>query len=285
MKALYDLQAPAKLNAFLHVLGRRSDGYHLLQSVFMLIDWCDTLHLQVRTDGLISRSEEGCEPLPADDLCVRAARALQQATGCPLGVHIHLVKRIASQAGMGGGSSDAATCLLGLMRLWDVRPARERLQALALQLGADVPFFLLGRNAWVEGIGEQLQPIELPDARFLVLKPPAGLSTPAIFASPELKRDSKAATISGFAALGPDQIFGFGRNDLQPVAQKLQPEIGLGLQWLSDQGLTGRMTGSGSALFAHLPAGQFADTGPGKPADGWTVRVCSMLQMHPLADW
>jgi 4-diphosphocytidyl-2-C-methyl-D-erythritol kinase len=285
MKALYDLKAPAKLNAFLHVLGRRSDGYHLLQSVFMLIDWCDTLHLQVRTDGLISRSEEGCEPLPADDLCVRAARALQQATGCPLGVHIHLIKRIASQAGMGGGSSDAATCLLGLMRLWDVRPARERLQALALQLGADVPFFLLGRNAWVEGIGEQLQPIELPDARFLVIKPPAGLSTPAIFASPELKRDSKAATISGFAALGPDQIFGFGRNDLQPVAQKLQPEIGLGLQWLSDQGLTGRMTGSGSALFAHLPAGQFADIGPGKPADGWTVRVCSMLQMHPLADW
>ena len=285
MKALYDLQAPAKLNAFLHVLGRRSDGYHLLQSVFMLIDWCDTLHLQVRTDGLISRSEEGCEPLPADDLCVRAARALQQATGCPLGVHIHLIKRIASQAGMGGGSSDAATCLLGLMRLWDVRPARERLQALALQLGADVPFFLLGRNAWVEGIGEQLQPIELPDARFLVIKPPAGLSTPAIFASPELKRDSKAATISGFAALGPDQIFGFGRNDLQPVAQKLQPEIGLGLQWLSDQGLTGRMTGSGSALFAHLPAGRFADTGPGKPADGWTVRVCNMLHMHPLADW
>jgi 4-diphosphocytidyl-2-C-methyl-D-erythritol kinase len=285
MKALYDLQAPAKLNAFLHVLGRRSDGYHLLQSVFMLTDWCDTLHLQVRTDGLISRSEEGCEPLPADDLCVRAARALQQATGCPLGVHIHLIKRIASQAGMGGGSSDAATCLLGLMRLWDVRPAHERLQALALQLGADVPFFLLGRNAWVEGIGEQLQPIELPDARFLVIKPPAGLSTPAIFASPELKRDSKAATISGFAALGPDQIFEFGRNDLQPVAQKLQPEIGLGLQWLSDQGLTGRMTGSGSALFAHLPAGQFADTGPGKPADGWTVRVCSMLQMHPLADW
>ena len=285
MKALYDLQAPAKLNAFLHVLGRRSDGYHLLQSVFMLTDWCDTLHLQVRTDGLISRSEEGCEPLPADDLCVRAARALQQATGCPLGVHIHLIKRIASQAGMGGGSSDAATCLLGLMRLWDVRPARERLQALALQLGADVPFFLLGRNAWVEGIGEQLQPIELPDARFLVIKPPAGLSTPAIFASPELKRDSKAATISGFAALGPDQIFGFGRNDLQPVAQKLQPEIGLGLQWLSDQGLTGRMTGSGSALFAHLPAGRFADTGPGKPADGWTVRVCNMLHMHPLADW
>jgi 4-diphosphocytidyl-2-C-methyl-D-erythritol kinase len=285
MKALYDLQAPAKLNAFLHVVGRRSDGYHLLQSVFMLIDWCDTLHLQVRADGLISRSQEGGEPLPPDDLCVRAARALQQATGCRLGVHIHLIKRIASQAGMGGGSSDAATCLLGLMRLWNSRLPPERLQALALQLGADVPFFLLGRHAWVEGIGEQLQPIDLPDARFLVLKPPAGLSTPAIFASPELRRDSKAATISGFAALEPDRIFGFGRNDLQPVAQKLQPEIGLGLQWLSDQGLQGRMTGSGSALFALLPAGRFADTEPGKPADGWTARVCSMLSMHPLAGW
>jgi 4-diphosphocytidyl-2-C-methyl-D-erythritol kinase len=269
----------------LHVVGRRSDGYHLLQSVFMLIDWCDTLHLQVRTDGQISRSEEGCEPLPADDLCVRAARALQLATGCRLGVHIHLVKRIASQAGMGGGSSDAATCLLGLMRLWNTPLPREDLQALALQLGADVPFFLLGRHAWVEGIGEQLQPIDLPDARFLVLKPPAGLSTPAIFASPELRRDSKAATISGFAALGPDRIFGFGRNDLQPVAQKLQPEIGLGLQWLSDQGLQGRMTGSGSALFALLPTGRFADAEPGKPADGWTARVCSMLSMHPLAGW
>ena len=286
MKALYDIQAPAKLNTFLHVVGRRSDGYHLLQSVFMLIDWCDTLHLERRSDGQISRSDEaGGLDLPADDLCVRAARALQTATGTALGAHIHLHKRIPAQAGMGGGSSDAAACLLALMRLWGTSLPRERLMQLALELGADVPFFLLGRHAWVEGIGQSLQPIELPSARFVVLKPPSGLSTPEIFGSPALKRDSEAATISGFAALGPEQIFKFGRNDLQPVAQALCPDIGLGLQWLSERGLQGRMTGSGSAVFAPWSSNGPADTGLSKPADGWTVRVCSTLEVHPLADW
>ena len=286
MKALYDVLAPAKLNSFLHVVGRRPDGYHLLQSVFMLIDWCDTLHLELRQDGQISRSDEGSDMgLPPDDLCIRAARALKAASGTPLGAHIHLHKRIPAQAGMGGGSSDAAACLLALSRLWKLALPRTRLAELALQLGADVPFFLLGRHAWVEGIGQDLQPLDLPSARFLVLKPPVGLSTPAIFGSPELKRDSEAATIFGFAALGPDQIFEFGRNDLQPVAQKLCPEIALGLSWLSDHGLQGRMTGSGSAVFAHLPAQGCVDTGLGKPADGWTARVCSTLEVHPLADW
>ena len=286
MKALYDVLAPAKLNTFLHVLGRRSDGYHLLQSVFMLIDWCDTLHLERRSDGQISRSDETADlELPADDLCVRAARALKAATGTALGAHIHLHKRIPAQAGMGGGSSDAAACLLALMRLWGTPLPREQLLQLALQLGADVPFFLLGRHAWVEGIGQNLQAIELPNARFLVLKPPTGLSTPAIFGSPALKRDSQAATISGFAALEPGQIFKFGRNDLQPVAQALCPDIGLGLQWLSDRGLQGRMTGSGSAVFAQLPANGLTDTGLSKPASGWTERVCSTLEAHPLADW
>jgi 4-diphosphocytidyl-2-C-methyl-D-erythritol kinase len=286
MKALYDIQAPAKLNTFLHVVGRRSDGYHLLQSVFMLIDWCDTLHLERRSDGQISRSDESADlELPSEDLCVRAARALQAATGTALGAHIHLHKRIPAQAGMGGGSSDAAACLLALLRLWGTTLPRERLLQLALDLGADVPFFLLGRHAWVEGIGQNLQPIELPSARFLVLKPPSGLSTPAIFGSPALKRDSEAATISGFAALGPEQIFKFGRNDLQPVAQALCPDIGLGLQWLSERGLQGRMTGSGSAVFAPWPSDGRADTGLSKPADGWTARVCSTLEVHPLADW
>ena len=285
MKAIYDILAPAKLNSFLHVVGRRPDGYHLLQSVFMLIDWFDTLHLELRQDGRISRSDEAPGELPDDDLCVRAARALQAAAGCTLGAHIHLIKRIPSQAGMGGGSSDAAACLLALMRLWKLRLPPDRLQALALQLGADVPFFLLGRHAWVEGIGDRLQAIELPKAHFLVLKPPAGLSTPAIFASPALKRDTKAATLSGFAALGPEQIFEFGRNDLQPVAQALQAQIGVGLNWLAERGLQGRMTGSGSAIFAPLPLGGGAQLGTSKPADGWTARVCSTLQVHPLADW
>ena len=286
MKALYDVLAPAKLNTFLHVVGRRSDGYHLLQSVFMLIDWCDTLHLEKRSDGQISRSDETAGlDLPAEDLCVRAARALQAATGTTLGAHIHLHKRIPAQAGMGGGSSDAAACLLALTRLWGTNLPKERLLQLALALGADVPFFLLGRHAWVEGIGQKLQAIELPHARFLVLKPPSGLSTPAIFGSPALKRDSEAATITGFAALEPEQIFQFGRNDLQPVAQALCPDIGLGLQWLSERGLQGRMTGSGSAVFAQLPANGLTNTGLSRPADGWTERVCSTLEVHPLADW
>ena len=286
MKALYDVLAPAKLNTFLHVVGRRADGYHLLQSVFMLIDWCDTLHLELRQDGQISRSDEVADlALPADDLCVRAARALQAATGTRLGAHIHLHKRIPAQAGMGGGSSDAAACLLALARLWRVKLPRKQLAELALQLGADVPFFLLGRHAWVEGIGQELQPVTLPPARFWVLKPPVGLPTPAIFGSPTLKRDTEAATILGFAELGPEQIFEFGRNDLQPVAQKLCPEIDQGLKWLAERGLQGRMTGSGSAVFAHLPKEGVFDTGLGKPADGWTARVCSTLEVHPLADW
>ena len=169
---LLNLPAPAKLNLFLHVVGRRDDGYHLLQSAFMLIDWQDTLDLTLTTDGGITRSQEGAGDLPAnDDLCVRAARALQQATGCRHGAHIHLRKYIPMQAGMGGGSSDAATVLMGLNRLWNTGLSSEQLQAIGLPLGADVPFFLFGRNAWVEGIGEQLQAIDLPPARFVVAKP------------------------------------------------------------------------------------------------------------------
>ncbi|MDO9260218.1 MAG: 4-(cytidine 5'-diphospho)-2-C-methyl-D-erythritol kinase, partial [Polaromonas sp.] len=180
MKAIYDVAAPAKLNLFLHITGRRPDGYHLLQSVFMLIDWCDTLHFELRQDGQITRTDlgsEASEALPAEDLVVRAARALQSATGTPLGVHIGLEKRIPSQAGMGGGSSDAASCLLGLQRLWGVRLPAEQLQAIALGLGADVPFFLSGGHAWVEGVGEEITPLVLPAARFVVVKPAAGLPT------------------------------------------------------------------------------------------------------------
>ena len=162
LEALYDVPAPAKLNLFLHINGRRPDGYHLLQSAFMLIDWCDTLRFELRRDGQVSRcdlaaphveDESPVEPLPADDLAVRAARALQAASGTSLGVHIGLEKRIPLQAGMGGGSSDAASCLLALQRLWGVRLAPKELLTVALSLGADVPFFLSGGNAWVEGIG------------------------------------------------------------------------------------------------------------------------------------
>ena len=284
LKALYDVPAPAKLNLFLHITGRRADDYHLLQSVFMLIDWCDTLHFELRRDGVISRTDLGMavhQDLPAEDLSVRAARALQAATGTTLGVHISLEKRIPSQAGMGGGSSDAASCLLALQRLWGLRLPPAKLMALALSLGADVPFFLCGSHAWVEGIGELITPITLPAARFLVVKPAAGLSTQAIFSSPELKRDTKTATMLGFAANDNGRVYGFGRNDLQPVAEKLCPPMVQSLNWLSAQGLQGRMTGSGSAVFAQMPNEMTLSDAPGD----WQIRQCGNLEAHPLAGW
>ena len=283
MKTLYDVPAPAKLNLFLHVSGRRADGYHLLQSVFVAIDWCDWLSFELRPDGQVSRSDEGGAELPAEDLCMRAARALKAATGTPLGVHIHLDKRIPAQAGMGGGSSDAASCLRALQRLWGVRLPAAELAALALQLGADVPFFLGDRPAWVEGIGEELRPLALPATGWLVVKPPGGASTPAIFGSPSLKRDSEPATLSRFAACDALEIFKQGRNDLQAVAQALCPEVDQALAWLTHQGLSGRMTGSGSAVFAPLAFD--ASLRWQAPPAGWQVRRCSNLEMHPLAGW
>ena len=287
LQALYDVAAPAKLNLFLHVTGKRADGYHLLQSVFMLINWCDTLHFALRTDGQITREdlnpgEAIAARLPADDLTVRAAKALQRASATTLGVHIGLHKRIPAQAGMGGGSSDAASCLLALQRLWDVRLPPSELNALALRLGADVPFFLSGGHAWVEGIGEKITPILLPAARFVVVKPPAGLATQDIFQAPLLKRDTETATLQSFATRTDNELFKFGKNDLQPVAQQLCAPLSQSLDWLAGQQLDGRMTGSGSAVFARLPdRGQQLHTAP----SGWTVHQCSNLQTHPLAGW
>lgn len=284
MKAIYDVPAPAKLNLFLHITGQRPDGYHLIQSVFMLIDWCDTLHFELRQDGHISRSDvtrETAEPLPLEDLTLRAAKALQQACGTSLGVHISLEKRIPSQAGMGGGSSDAASCLLALQRLWGVKLPHSELRAIALRLGADVPFFLSGGHAWVEGVGERITPITLPTADFLVIKPAQGLSTQEIFSAPKLKRDSETATMIGFAANAYSQVFEFGRNDLQPVALEICPQIAQSLDWLSAKQLKGRMTGSGSAVFAHMPHETDFSSHPGD----WKVRKCSSLQAHPLAGW
>jgi 4-diphosphocytidyl-2-C-methyl-D-erythritol kinase len=285
LRQLTDLPAPAKLNLFLHITGRRPDGYHLLQSVFMLLDWCDLLHLERRDDGRISREDLGGDgvALPEQDLVVRAALALQRATGCTLGAHIVLDKRIPIEAGMGGGSSDAATCLLGLNRLWNLNLNLDALQTIGLGLGADVPFFLGGRHAWVEGIGERLQPIELPPARFLVLKPPSGASTPKIFQSPDLRRDTKHATVADFVASesGSEHMFEFGHNDLQPVASRLCPDIDVGLAWFKANGLSGRMTGSGSAIFARCSHDVDLSTLPTR----WIARHCNNLVVHPLIGW
>ena len=278
MQSLYDISAPAKLNLFLHITGRRADGYHTLQSAFMLIDWCDTLHFEVRTDGQISR-EDLTWTLPQDDLITRAAKALQLHSQCPLGVHIGIDKSIPAQAGMGGGSSDAASTLLALNRLWNLNFSLQTLAQLGLALGADVPFFLGGHNAWVEGIGEQITTLQFPSARFVVVKPDAGLETKLIFSDSALKRDSKTAIISGFAAY--ENIFEYGRNDLQAVAQKLCPGVTQALVWLESQGLSGRMTGSGSAVFAQL----LHDIDIQGAPRALQVRLCSNLDAHPLVGW
>jgi len=276
MRSLHHVLAPAKLNLFLHITGRREDGYHLLQSVFMLIDWCDTLHFDVRDDGVIERKDL-TTVLPADDLVMRAAQTLQRASGTPLGATVAIEKHIPAQAGMGGGSSDAATTLLALNRLWGLNWPLSKLMPLGLALGADVPFFLGGHNAWVEGIGEQITPIDIPAARFVVVKPNAGLETARIFRAPELERATETATMPVFAV----NHYGFGRNDLQPVAQVLCPEITEAINWLGSFGLSPRMTGSGSAVFAKIPDGVLIDSAP----HDWQMRICSNMAVHPQAGW
>lgn len=276
MQSLHNVPAPAKLNLFLHVTGRRSDGYHLLQSAFMLIDWWDVLHFDIRQDGQLLRQDLG-PSLPTLDLSLQAAKALQQASGTSLGALIRVQKNLPSEAGLGGGSADAATTLLALNRLWGLNWPLTRLLPLGASLGADVPFFLGGRNAWVQGIGEQLQPIDLPPARFVVLKPQQGLSTATIFQDPALVRDSQPATMLDFAA----QPYAFGRNDLQAVAQRLCPEVSQALEWLENQSLQPRMTGSGSAVFAKIEP----STVLAHPPEGWTWRICSNLEVHPLHRW
>lgn len=295
MKALHDLAAPAKLNLFLHVVGKRPDGYHLLESVFVLIDWADTLHVERRGDGRLQRHDVLGGDLPADDLCLRAARLLQAETGCTLGADIHLEKRLPAGAGMGGGSSDAATTLLALNRLWDLRLPLERLMALGLKLGADVPFFLGGGPAFVEGIGEILHPLALPPQRFAVLKGPAGLATKDIFSSQRLARSEKLAIVAGFPALaGTAEILarGFGRNDLQPAAEEISSEVRDALALLSKTFGNARMTGSGAAVFSILAEDgkegeddqSLATLLQAQPG-GWTGRICRSLASHPLVGW
>lgn len=278
MKSLFDVPAPAKLNLFLHITGRRPDGYHLLQSVFMLIDWQDTLHFERRSGGQIDR-QDLTVALPKDDLITKAAHLLQAETGCAWGVHISVQKEIPAQAGMGGGSSDAATCLLALNRLWGLRLSTQQLATLGVKLGADVPFFLQGQNAWVEGIGDKISPIPLPHAQFVVIKPEIGLETAPIFADPRLKRDTKPATIDGLVRTPYD----FGHNDLQAIAEQICPPVRHAIERLAAQGLNGKMTGSGSAVFALLPQGQIWQQDP--DLANCQVRVCSNLAVHPLSGW
>ena len=232
--------APAKLNLFLHVTGRRADGYHELQTVFQFLDYADELAVTVTLDGSIEH-EHPVPGLPVEDLCVRAARLLQQQSGTPLGARIGLAKRIPVGGGLGGGSSDAATVLLALNVLWGLRWDLSQLATLGLQLGADVPVFVGGRAAWAQGVGEQLLPVRLGCPWYVVVVPPVQVPTAAVFADPGLTRATRPITIRDFRA-------GHARNDLMPVVCRLFPEVAAALDWLGQYG-TARMTGSGACIY------------------------------------
>jgi 4-diphosphocytidyl-2-C-methyl-D-erythritol kinase len=240
--------APAKLNLFLHIVGRRPDGYHELQTCFQFVDLCDDLYVQVRTDGGIRRLR-GAVGVPEEaDLCVRAARLLQTASGCMLGADIDVVKRIPLGAGLGGGSSDAATCLVALNRLWKLNWPATELAKLGLALGADVPVFVHGRAAWAEGVGELLTPLDRPlapiEGYYVILQPGVFVSTAEVFRDPELTRNSQPITIHGFLESG-------GRNDCLGVVRRRYPEVASAFDWLSRVGVA-RLTGTGACVFAAV---------------------------------
>ena len=281
--------APAKLNLFLHVTGRRTDGYHLLQSVFVLLDVWDTLHFSLRADGAIHRQSDLPGVCEDDDLVVRAAKLLKreaESIAAPdvCGVDITVDKKLPMGAGVGGGSSDAATTLLALNRLWNLGFSNDKLRALGLTLGADVPFFLYGRSAFVAGVGEQLLPVELPCWWYLVLTPPVHVPTQAVFAHPELTRDTIPLRISDFSANG----LGDTRNDLQAVVLKTFPAVSRYLQALqsvSQKSVFGaRMTGSGACVFAAFASGQDARGALDLLQPEYKGFVAQGLSRHPLFD-
>jgi 4-diphosphocytidyl-2-C-methyl-D-erythritol kinase len=266
--------APAKLNLMLRVLGRRADGYHLLQTVFRFLDYGDELMLAPRVDGAIVRLTE-VPGVPEEwDLCVRAARALKEATATRYGADIALDKRLPLGAGLGGGSSDAATVLIALNHLWGTGLARSELLEIAQSLGADVPVFVFGRSAHARGIGEILEPIDLPPAWYLVVTPPVAVSTARIFAHPDLKRDSEPIKIQSFSAAT-------AVNDLQALVCSLYPEVGRGLEWLSRHGRA-LMTGSGAALFLSFEQEDAARSLHERLPPGMTGFVAQGLDEHPL---
>jgi len=275
--------APAKLNLFLHVVGRRADGYHLLQTLFRFIDLNDTLRFTLRTDAEVYRinSLEGVPP--EQDLCVRAAKLLQLETGCKQGVDIELDKCIPMGGGLGGGSSDAATTLLALNKLWDLGLSRERLMHLGLTLGADVPVFVFGENAFAEGVGERLQAYPLPEAWYVVLTPPVHVPTERIFTHPELTRNTISITIRALPN-GCEFKTGLFGNDLQPVACSLYPEIRQHLTWLA-QFAPALMTGSGACVFAEFATEAEAKAVAGQLPENMRGFVARGLQQHPLKEF
>ncbi|CAG9206234.1 4-(cytidine 5'-diphospho)-2-C-methyl-D-erythritol kinase [Paraburkholderia tropica] len=289
--SLRDCLAPAKLNLFLHITGRRPNGYHDLQTVFQLLDWGDTLHFTRRQDGRITRTVE-VAGVPADtDLTVRAAKLLKEHTGTQEGVEIDIEKRLPMGAGLGGGSSDAATTLLALNRLWKLNLPRLELQELALKLGADVPFFVFGKNAFAEGVGEALECVQLPPRHFLVVTPQVHVPTAEIFSEKSLTRDTETCTIAVFLAQQATQNGwpdSFGRNDMQAVVAGKYAEVAQVLKWfesISNSTTPARMTGSGASVFAAFASRSEAEAAQAKlqsEQPAWRSAVASSLDTHPL---
>ncbi len=266
--------APAKLNLMLHIVGRRPDGYHELQTVFQLIDLCDTVHLTVLESGAIERPQ-GPEGVPSDqDLTVRAAQALRQASGTQLGARIEVQKRIPMGGGLGGGSSDAATTLVGLNQLWRLGLSTDELAAIGLKLGADVPVFVHGTSAWAEGLGERLAPISLPEAWFVLVHPGISVPTREIFQAPELTRNSPITTIRGFFDSG-------GRNDCEPVVRARYPQVAEALDWLA-RFAPARLTGTGACVFASFKSAADAERVAARVPDEWQSFVARGLAESPL---
>ena len=276
------LRSPAKLNLFLHIVGRKADGYHLLQSVFQLIDWCDEIHLKKISQNEVRRVDPIPGVPPKDDLVVRAAQLLKDFCNIEAGIEISLKKNIPMGAGLGGGSSDAATTLIGLNALWNLKLSTETLCTLGLQLGADIPFFIFGQNAFVEGIGEKIQEISLETRDFLVIFPNQGISTASIFQDPELTRDHAQITIDGFLASPWSKL----SNDCQTVAVRICPEVKQALDWITQAipGSEPRMSGSGSSVFAVLDSktdrAELENLLQNLP-NGWVGRVVRGLNKNP----
>ncbi len=266
--------APAKLNLFLHIIGRRADGFHLLQTVFQFLDFGDDIHFRLRDDGIIRRCSELAGVPEEADLVVRAARRLQAASACPQGADITVVKRLPMGGGLGGGSSDAATVLVALNALWGLGWSRERLAELGLALGADVPVFVRGEAAWGEGVGERLEPVHLPEPWYLVLVPPVAVPTAAVFGAPELTRDCPPITIRDFLA-------GKGENVCEPVVRRAFPVVAEALDWLA-RFAPSRMTGTGCCVFAAFASVAEARRVAAELPAGWNGFVARGCNRSPL---
>lgn len=278
--------APAKLNLFLHIVGRRPDGYHELQTVFQLIDLCDSLSVVVREDGLIERPVGPAGVAPEDDLVVRAARALQARTGARLGATLRVFKKIPQGGGLGGGSSDAATTLLALNRLWGCGLSTGELAEMGLPLGADVPVFVRGSSAWAEGVGDRLTPLELPERWFVVVHPGVGVATRDVFQAPELTRNSPVITIRAVFEPGRPAAGGLslgGRNDCEPVVRARYGEVADALDWLSRYA-PARLTGTGSCIFAACASAMDAECIAARVPDRWKSYVARGLNVSPVLE-